>query len=231
MKPHINTLGIVLTRTNFQEADRIITLLTPDHGKVRAIAKGVRRTRSKLAGGIELFSVSEISFMQGRGEICTLISTRLKTHYGKITTDIERTMFGYRIIKIVNKATEDGAAGEYFNLLETALSALDDSKTSLDVIDLWFSMRMMAINGHTPNLLTDIAGKKLDQDATYLFEFDDMAFYERRDGPFASSHIKLLRVALSAQEPAKLNQLTNASEFLPETLQLVKTMLSRFIRV
>jgi len=48
----INTHGIVLARTDFGEADRILTFLTPDNGKVKAIAKGVRKQKSKMAGGI-----------------------------------------------------------------------------------------------------------------------------------------------------------------------------------
>ncbi|MDO8591465.1 MAG: DNA repair protein RecO, partial [bacterium] len=66
------TQGIVLSRTDFGEADRILTFLTNDHGKVRAIAKGVRKSKSKLAGGIELFSISDLTLIIGRGEINTL---------------------------------------------------------------------------------------------------------------------------------------------------------------
>lgn len=62
----IVTKGIVLSRTEFGEADRIITVLTTDHGKIRLIAKGVRRIKSKSAGGIELFSVSDITYIPGR---------------------------------------------------------------------------------------------------------------------------------------------------------------------
>lgn len=59
----IVTSGIVLNRINFGEADRILTVITPDQGKLSLIAKGVRKEKSKLAGGIELFSVSNISFI------------------------------------------------------------------------------------------------------------------------------------------------------------------------
>ncbi|HEX2615498.1 MAG TPA: DNA repair protein RecO, partial [Nitrososphaera sp.] len=54
--------ALVISRTNFGEADRILTFLTPNHGKVRGIAKGVRKPKSKLAGGIELFSVCDLLF-------------------------------------------------------------------------------------------------------------------------------------------------------------------------
>ena len=63
----INTQAIVLRRTDFGEADRIINFLTPDRGKISGLARGVRKQKSKLAGGIELFSVSDITYLVGRG--------------------------------------------------------------------------------------------------------------------------------------------------------------------
>src|ERR1700722_4601390 len=97
----IISTGIVLSRTDFGEADRILTMLSPDFGKLRLIAKGVRRERSKLAGGIELFSVSNITFIKGKRDIDTLISTRLIQHYRNIVTDIGRVQLGYKLIKLL----------------------------------------------------------------------------------------------------------------------------------
>ena len=70
------TQAIVLRRTNFGEADRILTLLTP-LGQRGAMARGVRREKSKLAGGIELFGVSDVVLQQGKGDLATLTSARL----------------------------------------------------------------------------------------------------------------------------------------------------------
>src|SRR5688572_14550778 len=120
----IVTTAIILGRTDYGEADRIITLLTPDHGKLRLLAKGVRRVKSKLAGGIELFSISSITFVKGRGDIGTLISTRLNKHYRQIVTDLDRTMVGYDLIKQLNKITEDEPEPEYFDLLKQVFEAL-----------------------------------------------------------------------------------------------------------
>ena len=103
----IVTKGIVLSRTNFGEADRILSFLTPDHGKIRAIAKGVRKQQSKLAGGIEIFSISDLTFLEGRSEINTLMSSRLDKHYANIVKNLERTTAAYELIRLTNKATED----------------------------------------------------------------------------------------------------------------------------
>src|SRR5689334_13497784 len=95
----LNTQGIVIARTNYGEAARIITFLTPDHGKLKVMAKGVRKSKSKLAGGIELFSVSHIGILKGKGEVDTLVSSRLIKHYGNIVKELDRTNLGYQLIK------------------------------------------------------------------------------------------------------------------------------------
>src|SRR5688572_3433628 len=133
------TEGIILSRTDYGEADRIITLLTPEHGKLRLMAKGVRRVKSKLAGGIELFSVSTITFVKGRGDIGTLVSTRLVKHYGRIVEDLDRTMLGYELIKQLNKVTEDHPEPAYFELLQQTFEALNDPGVPLGLIRFWFA--------------------------------------------------------------------------------------------
>jgi DNA repair protein RecO (recombination protein O) len=139
----IVTQGIVLRRTNYGEADRIVQFLTPDHGKISVVVKGVRKLKSKMAGGVELFSISDLTFMRGRGELGTLISAHLKTNFGNIVKDITRVQLGYDLIKLLSATVEDDAEAEYFHLLETAFAALNDLSLSSDLIRIWFSARML----------------------------------------------------------------------------------------
>lgn len=218
------TKGIVLARTNFQEADRIVTLLTPDHGKLRLLAKGVRKSRSKMAGGIELFSVGDITFLPGKGELGTLISSRLQIHYGNIVKDINRTMFGYEILKRVNKITEEAAESAYFELLQKSLAGLNDLDLSVELSDLWLSMQLLKTTGHAPNLRTDTAGNKLEEGKAYVFSFDDMAFSCVPHGDSSARLVKLLRLAYSAATPGLLGQVKDAVQIAPEALKLTKNM-------
>jgi DNA repair protein RecO (recombination protein O) len=226
----LQTTGIVLGRTNYGEADRIITLLTPDHGKLRVMARGVRKAKSKLAGGIELFSVSDITFIEGRGEIGTLISTRLKHHYGRIVKSLGRVQLGYDLIKILNKATEDQPEAEYFDLLEQSFAALDDAAISLPLIRTWFEAQLLKLAGHSPNLQTDVNGLKLDAAQTYNFDYDAMSFTPNPKGVFRADHIKFLRLLFSGNPPKTLNQIKNLDELLSITAPLVQTMLPLHIR-
>ena len=82
----ISTRAIVLRRTNYGEADRILHLLTPE-GRRSVMARGVRKEKSKLAGGIELFAVTDVVLGEGRGELGILTSARLVHFYRHIIED------------------------------------------------------------------------------------------------------------------------------------------------
>ena len=93
----LKTDAIVLKRVNYREGDRIITFLTPD-GRLSAIAKGARKEKSKLAGGIEMFTLSSIVVHQNdskKNENATddsfgiLTSARPKEFYHQIISDLE----------------------------------------------------------------------------------------------------------------------------------------------
>lgn len=232
MKP-IVTKGIVLRRTDFGEADRIITFLTPNHGKVGVIAKGVRKSKSKLAGGIELFSVSDISYISGRGKVATLISSRLLKHYGKIVKNLERTQAGFEAIMLINKATEDEPEEAYFHLLEQTFVALEDVVINTELVRIWVDMQVLKLAGHTPNLHTDDKGEKLQKQHTYDFEFDGMNFKpvdRAAQGSFGANHIQFLRIGFGNNSPKALQRIKGISELTEDSQPLVRTMLQTHVR-
>ncbi len=231
MKNQVVTTGIILSRNDFQEADRLLTIITPNNGKIKTIAKGVRRPNSKLAGGIELFSESNITFFPGKGDFATLVSTRLLTHYGNIVKEIARTMLGYELLKKLNRATEDNSGEEYYQVLKHTLAGLNDLELPSEVTELWFTVQMLKHSGHAPNLHTDIEGNKLEISTNYVFEFEEMGFRLQKGAPYTSSHIKLMRLAYGTDEPAILKQIKETGDAPMETLALVKNILRRHVRV
>lgn len=222
MKPTV-TQGIILSRVSYQEADRILTILSSDEGKLRVIAKGVRKERSKLAGGVELFSINELSFLRGRGEVGTLVSSRLVKYFEDIVKDVDRTMYGYDFLKLINKVTEDNSGREYFDLTWQVLQALNHPEISLPIVKLWADSRLLAAAGYSPNLQTDTNDNKLVAENRYDFEIAEMAFVSRLDGLYSSSHIKLLRLALT-QEPRKLSFLEGLDRYETACQQLMSTI-------
>ena len=227
----IKTKAIVLTRTSYQEADRILTLLTPDQGKIRGLARGVRKERSKLAAGIELFSESEISYIVGRGELMTLTSTRLIKHYDHIVSDMDRTMLGYEFLKRINRITEEGAEAEYFELLLSSLKALDQLDFEIGLLELWFNAQLLKLGGHQPNLTTDSTGNKLSDKSAYMLDVEDMVFSLQPEGFYNANHIKLLRLVFTTKEPSPLTKLQNIDPVLSASQNLVSSMLRQHVRI
>lgn len=218
----IATTAIVLSRTDYGEADRILTVLTPDQGKLSVLAKGVRRVKSKLAGGIELFSVSDITIIKGRSDLGTLSSTRLVKHYGAIIQDIERTMLGYELIKQLHRLTEDEPDMAYFELLHQAFEALDTHSVPLPLIRTWFTAQLIRIEGHMPNLHTDSQGRPLQADMTYDFDTDRQTFVPQPDaGRFQANHIKFLRLLFAGNTPQALMQVQGIGPLLTACMPLI----------
>jgi DNA repair protein RecO (recombination protein O) len=220
------TTAIILTRTDYGEADRILTVLTPEYGKLRLMAKGVRRIKSKLAGGIELFSVSEITFIRGKSELGTLASTRLITHYGHIVEDLQRTMTGYDLIKQLHKLTEDEAESDYFDVLHQTFEALNDPGIPLSIITLWFAAQVLHLGGHTPNLQTDTSGAKLQAGVLYDFNFENMSFMTAPEGlgRYSADHIKILRIVFGGHTPKTIAQVQGSEPLLQSLGSLVDAM-------
>lgn len=225
------TPAIILRRTDYGEADRILTALTPEQGKLRLMAKGVRRMKSKMAGGIDLFTVSSLTVLEGKGDMGTLISARMQQHYGRIVRDLDRVQLGYDLIKLLDKVTEDNPEPDYFQLLEQAFQALDEPAIDLSLIRLWFQSQLLRIAGHSPNLVTDTDGQKLAEAKRYKFDFEVMAFAAESRGRFDAGYIKLLRLLFAGHTPAELAKVQGIAALLPNCQLLMQTMLSSHIRI
>lgn len=194
------TLAIVLRRTNYGEADRILQLLTPD-GKVSVMAKGVRREKSRLSGGIELFSICEISMVDGKGELGVLTSARLIQFFSHIMEDYERMQFAYLAIKLVTAASESNEGSEWYDVLAETLAGLDAHSINLDLVEAWFYLRYSSLTGYELSLWNDCDGNKIIEDAKYQYDENEKSLRMADNGDFGSDHIKLLR--LTATKPLR----------------------------
>ncbi len=225
MKP-IRTKAIVLRRTNYGEADRILQLLTPDYGKISAMAKSVRREKSKLAGGIELFAVSDVTLISGKSEIWTLTGAKLDTFFAHIMTDYDRMQFAYEAIKQVSRVSEQVNDSSFFVLLETTLASLDDASIAFDITVSWFWLQLSILLGVGLNLATDVNGMKLVEEQNYRFDDEAMAFSFQENGEFTTEHIKLLRL-LSAQAPEVVAKVRDITPLLAQVRWLAERVVGR----
>lgn len=211
----MNTLSaktIALSRVNYGESDRIVTFITKDGLKITLLTKGVRKIKSRLAGGIELFCRSDLIYINGKNKLGTLISARVNKNYPNIVKDIDRTMFGYEILKLINKVTEDEQLKDYFELLDITLDALNDLELDLELIKTWTYLKVLELNGHAPNVDTDIDGKKLLEGKKYEIDFSSMTFNENRYGSISTNQIKLLRTIPKLDSPSRLQLINNIDQ-------------------
>ena len=215
----IKTEAIVLRRTNYGEADRIIQILTPNHGKLSVIAKGVRKEKSKLAQGVELFSVSEFVLYIGKSEIHTLTSARLKKFYRHILEDYSRLECAYEILKKINKISEHIEESNLYNYLLTAIKSLDDKTIDERIIKAWIALHFAEVKGHGLNLSRDSENKPLLADKTYRFDIAEMSFVEDIRGSFGAEHLKLLKI-LKLKDPDFISQISGIEPYLNDCLSL-----------
>lgn len=217
----IRTKAIVLRRTNYGEADRILQLLTPEHGKLSVIAKGARREKSKLAGGIELFAVCDVSIVPGKGEMGTLTGARLDTFFAHILDNYERLQLGYEAIKQISRVADTVNEPAFFELLKVTFESLNDSEINDRVIDAWFWLQLAILLGVGMNLSTDVNGMKLVEESRYNFDEAESAFVYSENGRFTTEHIKLMRI-LSAQQPRVAQQVKGIEELINDCVWLAQ---------
>jgi DNA repair protein RecO (recombination protein O) len=219
------TLALTLRRTNFGEADRIVNLITPS-GKIAAVARGARRQKSKLAGGIEVFSLNEVVLIEGKSDMKTISSARMKEFFGEIIKDLDRTEFGYAAIKQIARASEHIQSAAFFEILLTTFRSLNDFAIPLELTRNWFELNLAAAIGEEINLEIDNMGEKLSPEKRYEFDNFDKVFVERETGRFGADHIKFLRLML-ASEPRILAKISGGGKILMDISEIIYSLSGR----
>lgn len=216
----LRTRAIVLRRTNYGEADRILQLITPD-GRHSVMARGVRKEKSRLAGGIELFAVSDVVIGQGKGDLGILTSARLVQFYRHIMKDYERMQFAYEAIKQVTRASEMVNEPEWFDTLLEVLMALDSLTIDRRLIEAWFYLRHASLLGHELNLTNDVTGAKLLSDQNYIYDVSESGLRASQNGEVWADHIKMLRL-INAKSLKALAQIGGIDEILTECFHVAR---------
>ncbi len=148
--------AIVLKRTDHGEADRLLTLLTPDQGKLRAIAKGVRKPTSRKGGHVELFTHSALMLAQGKTfDVVTQADT--VDSFIDLRDNLDRVGYAYYIGELVDRFAEEGTESRaLFDLLLNTLNQLGEPSTSPDLLARFFELRLLDLTGYRPQLFNCI---------------------------------------------------------------------------
>jgi DNA repair protein RecO (recombination protein O) len=154
-----STEAIVLRRTDFGEADRILTLFSPAYGKLRAIAKGSRRTTSRLAGHLEPFTRTQLLLAAGR-ELDIVTQAEGRERLDHLRDDVWHATGAWYVAELVDRFLEDADPHPrlYARFVHT-LRLLDDGASAPATSRGWLALRHFELHlldelGYRPALHT-----------------------------------------------------------------------------
>ena len=154
MPGNFKTEAVVLRSIRLGEADRVLHLFSPDRGRIGAVAKGVRKVRSRLGGRLEPLSRVRLVLHEGRGELCTVTSVDTVNAHPALRehrAPLERAAAACEaVLRLFDSAEPNPAA---FNLLCNQLALLDgDPATATRAQSLAFRMKLLLAAGFAPEL-------------------------------------------------------------------------------
>lgn len=145
--------GVVLRTYRLGEADRIVVFATEGHGKVRAVAKGVRKTKSKWGARLEPLSHVALLLWQGRGDLAVVNQAEVVEHFPGFRDDLERVASGLSMLEVVDQLSLEGHPDPgLYRMLVGALRALADERTDPSMVAPAFFLKVLAHEGSEPIL-------------------------------------------------------------------------------
>jgi DNA repair protein RecO (recombination protein O) len=150
------TQALVLRFVDFGESDRIVHLLTPDRGRVAAMAKGARRSRKRFPGTLDLFNQLDVQLDPRRRQgLARLEAARLVRAFQGPRTDADRFALGCYVLELLDRAAPEGGRRadleRLFNFAVGALSHLDEEPASRKLLVI-FELRALDALGFRPEL-------------------------------------------------------------------------------
>jgi DNA repair protein RecO (recombination protein O) len=151
------TEAIVLRRKDFGETDRVLTLLTPDHGKLRAVAKGIRKPASRKAGHLELFMRSKLLLAKGR-DLDLITQAQTVNAYRPLREYLLRGAYAAYMVELVDRFTPDGQENrEIYDLLAHGFEWLCASP-DLALTVRYYELQLLSLAGFQPQLHQCVIG-------------------------------------------------------------------------
>jgi DNA repair protein RecO (recombination protein O) len=193
------TEAIVLKRTNFGEADRLLTLYSREFGKLKAIAKGARKPQSRKTGHVELFMRSQFLCAKGH-DLAIITQAEMLEPYARLRDDLVLTTYAAYAVELLDRFTvEDEKNAGLFNLLADSLSRLA-SHDDVRLVTRFYELHILAIAGFQPQLFRCLGCNEPIQEQDQFFS-DDMGGLlcpnchaaDRHAKPITAVAVKVLR--------------------------------------
>lgn len=171
MAVHYRTQGFFIGKADRGEANQLFTVYTKDFGKVEILARAIRKIKSKLRSGADIFYLSEIEFIQGKTHK-TLTDAILIKNYSNIRKDLEKLEVARQISQALNDLVKGQEVDkEIWNLLIDVFDRLDKQK--LDFIYHYFLWNLFSILGYQPELFHCVRCQKRLKPGIIYFSFKE----------------------------------------------------------
>lgn len=149
------THAIVLRRRDYGDADRILTVLTPNYGKLELIAKGARKTTSRKAGHLELFGHSSLLVAKARTWDIVTEAVNIES-FPALRSDLDKIGHANYLAEMVDSFTEtddeNQAVWDLLLLAMQELNTLDMGSAAAQILPHWFQLHLLALAGFQPQL-------------------------------------------------------------------------------
>lgn len=146
------TKGVVLKRIDLGEADKILTIYTSSVGKLRAVAKGVRRPGSRLGGHVDEFAYADMLLARGR-DLDVVTQSQTLDPFRRMREELWRTSHGYYVSELVDSFTEDRIENQpLFDLLVATFHLLAE-RNDLSTVIRFFELHLLELVGYRPELV------------------------------------------------------------------------------
>ncbi len=162
------TEAIVLRRSDFGEADRLLTVFTPGRGKLRLVAKGARKPSSRKSGHVELFSRGQFMVAVGR-DLDIVTQAETLEPFLPLREDLLRTTYAYYVAELADAFTaERDENGPLFRLLADAYGWLCEAD-DLALVARYYELHLLGLVGYQPQLFVCVSCKKpLEPEVSYM---------------------------------------------------------------
>lgn len=195
----LRTEAIILRRTDFGEADRLLTLYSRDYGKIKALAKGARKPNSRKTGHVELFMRTQFMIATGR-DIGVVTQAELVENYPALRDDLVRTTYAAYAVELLDRFTvEEDKNGRLYDLLQQALYWLGEGENIM-LAARYYELHLLSVVGYEPQLFhCVVSGEPIEQeDQFFSAELGGLlrpAYLkeDRRARAISASGVKVLR--------------------------------------
>lgn len=198
--------GVVLRTYRLGEADRIVVVLTPHHGKVRAVAKGVRKTKSRLGGRLEPASHVDMLLYEGRGELDVVSQADTVDAFPSLRADLDRLGRAVALLEAADQLALDRAADHaLYDMLVGALRTL--ARADAPLVVPGFLLKALALEGFRPQVDACVACGGGGPLVSWAMEDGGLRCAAHRMGPAVSADaVAVLQAILGGRLGAALGE-------------------------